>query len=358
MPTITCPVNQVVMPNTSSLYANVTYTPTGNDLSGKVVSSWCYPSFPALFQLGTTTTVTCSCVDEAGSIATACSFSIQVVDTVPPAIACVPSINTTPTPGFAYSIVNYTPNATDNSLVRSITCSPPFGSPFTLGSTLVQCFATDYAGNKSPNCSITVHVTQTTAPNITCPANVLVAPTPGQVTAQVIYTPTATDAGLVTGITCSTPSGSNFPIGVTQVSCVATNSAGLTSQPCLFNITVSIMTPPVIFCPSNVSVFVTSGLSTGLYIWQLPPAISNYGTATVRCNPVFGTTAFPVGLTTVACSATDVSGNQAFCSFTVRVVDNQYPLISCPQPISIPLSYGAATAIPSFPDFAQRSCYN
>ena len=97
------------------------------------------PVFPALFQLGTTT-VTCWCVDEAGSTATSCPSRIQGVDPVPAAIACVCSINTTPTPAFAHSSVGYTPNATDNSLVRSITCSPPFGSPFVLGTTTgVQC---------------------------------------------------------------------------------------------------------------------------------------------------------------------------------------------------------------------------
>ena len=347
IPTITCPVNQVLLPNASSIYANVTYRPATNAASGMVVSSWCYPAFPAVFQLGTTTTVTCACVDESGLVSPSCTFTIQIVDTIAPVISCVPSITSGPTQGFNYAVVNYSPNATDNSLVRSVTCSPAFGNPFAFGNTNVQCFATDYAGNKSPNCTIVVHVTETTSPNITCPANIVAPPAAGTTSLQVVFTPTAVDFGVVTNVTCSYKSGNYFQLGTTRVTCTATNSVGLVSQPCAFNVSIVSTTPPTIFCPPSATTFVTPGLSTGTYIWLQPNAIG-VGAVTVRCNPVFGTTLFPVGNTLINCTATDVSGNQAWCAFTVTVVDNNYPIISCPADLTIPLAYNSASAIPQF----------
>src|SRR5207245_2731631 len=39
---------------------------------------------------------------------------------------------------------------------------------------------------------------------------------------------------------------------------------------------------------------------------------------------------FPVGVTTVTNTATDASGNASSCTFTVTVLDNQNPTITCP----------------------------
>jgi hypothetical protein len=51
----------------------------------------------------------------------------------------------------------------------------------------------------------------------------------------------------------------------------------------------------------------------------LPPTASdNCPMVTAICNPPSGT-CFPVGTTTVTCTATDMSGNTATCSFTVSV---------------------------------------
>jgi hypothetical protein len=44
---------------------------------------------------------------------------------------------------------------------------------------------------------------------------------------------------------------------------------------------------------------------------------------------------FPIGVTTNTFRATDESGNSSTCSFTVTVVDNQSPVISCPGNISV-----------------------
>ena len=76
-------------------------------------------------------------------------------------------------------------------------------------------------------------------------------------------------------------------------------------------------TPPVITCPGNVSANTTPG-GTAVVNYPNPVATDNCSTPTVVCSPPSGS-AFPVGITTVTCTATDAAGNQASCNFTVLV---------------------------------------
>jgi hypothetical protein len=47
-------------------------------------------------------------------------------------------------------------------------------------------------------------------------------------------------------------------------------------------------------------------------------ATDNSGLVTLTCNPEFGHF-FPLGTTTVTCTATDPFGNTSTCTFTVTV---------------------------------------
>ena len=82
--------------------------------------------------------------------------------------------------------------------------------------------------------------TNGSAPIMTsCPADILDAPDAGLFTATVFWTsPTANDScdGLVQVI-CTPPSGSNFPLGITTVTCDAVNSCGV-SDTCSFEVDV------------------------------------------------------------------------------------------------------------------------
>ncbi len=53
---------------------------------------------------------------------------------------------------------------------------------------------------------------------------------------------------------------------------------------------------------------------------------------------------FPVGITTVTWTATDVNGNTATCTQNVTVTDNQPPLITCPADITLLADSGLCTA--------------
>ncbi len=77
-------------------------------------------------------------------------------DTEPPVITCPGNITVVGSPGQPTVVVNFPdPIATDDSGVASIVCTPPSGSAFRIGTTIVTCTATDTAGNQS-SCSFTV----------------------------------------------------------------------------------------------------------------------------------------------------------------------------------------------------------
>ncbi len=73
------------------------------------------------------------------------------------------------------AVVTYpTPTVSDNCDPSPVVvCAPSSGSLFPLGDTIVSCTATDMSGNIA-SCSFTVSVVDTTAPDIECPADLIV----------------------------------------------------------------------------------------------------------------------------------------------------------------------------------------
>jgi hypothetical protein len=61
--------------------------------------------------------------------------------------------------------------------------------------------------------------------------------------------------------------------------------------------------------------------------YPAPLASGGTGNVVVVCNPPSGSV-FPVGTTTVTCTATDAAGNSASCSFNVTVSDTEFPVAS------------------------------
>jgi uncharacterized repeat protein (TIGR01451 family) len=78
---------------------------------------------------------------------------------------------------------------------------------------------------------------------------------------------------------------------------------------------------PTITCPANVIVTApTPGATSVIVNYPAPATEDNCGVASVVCTPPSGS-AFPVGMSTVNCTATDTAGNTASCTFVVSVFD-------------------------------------
>jgi hypothetical protein len=315
-PVASCPANYYgVLPDDSCCKTlNFTATVTDN-CPGATIS--CTPPLDTCFPVGTTT-VTCIATDAAGNKDT-CQFTVTVEDETPPVAECPANISVNTAPGQCAASVNYTANVADDCPGATIVCAPPSGSSFPKGVTTVTCIAMDASGNQD-TCQFTVTVNDTEPPVANCPANVNVSNDPGQCAAVVNYTSSATDNCPGATIACTPPSGSSFPVGVTTVTCIATDAAGL-KDTCQFSVMVNDTEPPTAQCPANISV--NNNPSTPcdpVPVTYVASGNDNCsGPTTVVCNPPSGSS-FPLGITTVTCIATDAVGLKDTCSFTIAVL--------------------------------------
>ncbi|HSY51830.1 MAG TPA: HYR domain-containing protein [Thermoanaerobaculia bacterium] len=199
----------------------------------------------------------------------------------------------------------------------TVVCDHNSGDLYPIGETIVHCTATDSFGSASGN--FPVFVLDTTGPVVTVPADIITG------NPVVTYSASATDAvnGSVT-VNCSPTSGSTFPLGTTTVTCIAYDAQANIGTG-TFNVTVS--NGPVLTLPPNITAEATS--AAGAAVSYTVTATDN---ATINCTPASGST-FPLGTTTVNCSATAVTGSTSG-SFNVTVVDTTPPALSLPSPIT------------------------
>ncbi len=246
-------------------------------------------------------------------------------------ITCPPNITTKANdPNQCGAVVTY-PAPTGNAGCGVINCSPASGSFFPVGTTTVTCTST--AG---PTCSFTVAVQDTQAPTITCPANKTQANDPNQCGAVVTYSsPTVSDNCPGVTVMCTPASGSFFPVGTTTVTCTASDaSPNSPNASCTFTVTVQDTQAPVITCPANITTGTNS--ASGTAVTYTTTASDNCPGVTVTCTPASGSN-FPVGSTTVNCTASDASPNSpdATCSFAVTVIRVTYTIsdpLACTGP--------------------------
>lgn len=116
-----------------------------------------------------------------------------------------------------------------------VTCTPPSGGFFPVGTTTVTC--DPEAAGANTTSSVTVNDVQ--APVIgACPADIFVDAPPGALSMPVDFTdPGASDNCPGVGVACDPASGSAFPVGTTTDVCTATDAAGNTDG-CAFDVTV------------------------------------------------------------------------------------------------------------------------
>ena len=160
--------------------------------------------------------------DAAGSV-TSNAAAVSVTDTTPPVLT-LPSNMIVEATSAAGAVASFTPTATDNVGVTSLSATPASGSTFAIGTTTVNVIATDGAGNTA-NGSFTVTVRDTIAPVVTPPANVTVAATSSSGAVVSYSSASASDAVGVVSFAYSPVNGTTFAIGTTTVTVTARDAA-------------------------------------------------------------------------------------------------------------------------------------
>jgi hypothetical protein len=303
---------------TSRAGARLEYQATIIAYDGSVSNATCSPESPNTFMIGKTT-VSCSGADKFGAFVNG-QFFVTVVDRDKP-VAATSSSGAT---------VVFDAKATDAVYGDvATTCSPASGSTFGIGSTRVVCSATDDAGNKETG-GFDVVVTDQGKPIVIVPRNLRERATSAN-GATVSFSASATDrvSGRLNAV-CSPSSGSVFPIGDTSVTCRATDASGQVGE-ASFAVTVYDDGAPSLTSPSDQTVEATSrdGASASFSVAANDAIDGRIGAS---CSPASGSV-FPIGVSTVTCSASDKSGNAAApVSFKVNIVDSKGPAISITKP--------------------------
>ncbi|XP_022097569.1 uncharacterized protein LOC110983021 [Acanthaster planci] len=315
------------------------------DSAGNVVVSG------GMYELGITT-VTCS-VTDAATNSGSCQFAIEVVDLEPPFMACSNPVPIATDIGRPDTAVTWTqlPSATDNvDMMTSsdIRCTNDAGFAmvsggiYGVGTTTVTCSASDASMNTG-SCQFIIEVVDRESPQISCPNAVTSESTDiGRADAAVSWTsmPSATDNVDVftpRDILCLNEAGSAvisggvYDLGITIVTCTATDAA-LNTDSCQFTVEVIDTEAPDISCPNSViSVIVDSGQSTVAVSWismlSVSDNVDGLTLSDILCvgnagNIVVSGGMYGLGTTTVTCSVTDAALNTGSCQFTVEVTEN------------------------------------
>ncbi|MDT0554340.1 LamG-like jellyroll fold domain-containing protein, partial [Urechidicola vernalis] len=230
---------------------------------------------------------------------------------------------------------------------------------FNLGTTTITYTATDIGGNTVQD-TFTVTVIDNIDPVITCPT-----PAAQYVTDSNACDYTVINSGLNPTFTdnCSgatiendytntnTLDGASFPVGTTTVVWTVTDASG-NIDVCSIDITVVDEQAPIISgCSGDINVNNDSGNCYATVNYSVP-SIGSDNCSDATLSQTLGLVSgsqFPIGVTLVEYEAVDASGNTAICSFTVTVVDNEFPTITSLPTLNQDCSVTITTA-PTSPD--------
>ncbi len=333
--TITCPTNMAAAA-TGSGGATVFFTVTASG-GCSLPSVSANPPSGSTFPIGTTT-VSATAYDTCHNTNN-CSFTVTITN-APIVLNCPSNITVAASNGMGVTVF-FTATASGGcSPPPYVVASPPSGSTFPVGTTLVSVTASDHCGSSTNG---TFTVTVTSAPiAINCSSNLTVsAPGPGGAT--VFYNVTANGGcSPPPYVVANPPSGSTFAVGMTTVTAIASDTCG-NSNTCSFTVTVNPPTNSItINCSSNLTVSATG--PGGATVFFTATASGGCSLPYVNATPPSGST-FPIGTNTVTVTANDYCANSANCSFTVTVMPLSQPL----QTNSFPNA--SAQILLQFPDY-------
>jgi subtilisin-like proprotein convertase family protein len=277
--------------------------------------------------------VTLTVTDNNGNVST-CVATVTVQDIINPTVTCqniTVQLDGAGTVSIAATaLVN---SSNDNCGVVSTSASQTTFTCADLGANPVTVTVMDGSGNMG-TCVATVTVEDNINPTITCPSNLT-----RDASATCDYTAGGGEFDPSTTDNCSatishnyngggaTLNGETFPLGSTNVTWTATDPSG-NSVTCNITIVVEDNTDPVLTTPASFSQNVDLNQCDAVVTYVTSATDNCDVSVDIVCVPPSGST-FPVGPTTVTCTATDDAGNTDVSTFVVTVVENELPNAVC-----------------------------
>jgi Domain of unknown function (DUF5011)/HYR domain len=245
----------------------------------------------------------------------------------------------------AGAVVEYVnPAATDsNGAPAQVTCASSTGlhsgSTFPIGSTAIDCVAINSVGvSTMPVNLFNINVADTTPPLITIAGAAILTVEAG----AAFVDPGASAADLVSGAVAVSASNNVLPLvpGTYAVTYTATDLSGNTST-LLRTVIVRDTTAPVV--TTNGPIAPVQGNTLGGAVISFTASASDVvsGPLTASCAPASGSL-FPVGTTTVLCSATDLAGLTGTKSFSITVIDTVAPVVTLIGSAALSVEAGTA----------------
>ncbi|MEI6083253.1 MAG: HYR domain-containing protein [Verrucomicrobiota bacterium] len=276
---------------------------------------------------------------------------LQTVVIVPPAPP-VPTVNPLPSFTNACSVTLAKPTATDlcAGLLTGTTVNPTnYTAP---GTFIVNWVYTSPTGSSATQLQTVV----ISAPTPPVP-NVAVLPSFTNACSVTLAAPKATDTclGQLTGTT-SNPT--NYTArGTYLVTWIYTGRASTTATQ-LQTVVIDRSSPPTLQCPGNIVTGNTAGQCGAIVLYNTPVTTPNCSSATLTQLAGLPSGAkFPIGVTTNTFRVTDSETNSVQCSFTVTVLENQLPTLTCPGNISASTATGQCVSAPiTYPVTALDNC--
>ena len=287
-----------------------------------------------------TSQITFEYEDESGN-SSSCDVAVTVIDDVNPVITlCPPSVSIVVDANCSATLGDYVGDltATDNcTSVGNLTISQsPIPGTVISASQMVTMTVTDEEGN-AEQCAFTASISDTTSPVVTCPSDIQLAINSNceYVTPDFGPSITGTDncSALANMTISQNPLAGTTQNGITVVLITLTDEQGNGSQ-CNTTITPIDNQAPQITCPTPAPIDNGTACDFVLpYYGTSAPVIDNCSNFTITQSPAQGTIV-QTGTTQITLTVTDAGGNQAMCTFSLEVNENQAPTITCPSNIS------------------------
>lgn len=227
--------------------------------------------------------------------------------------------------------------------IVSRTISPP--GPFPVGEFSVTLTVTDDSG-QTDRCTTVLTITDP-PPSLVCPANITRVINPPAESAVINFTAAATDNCEGVVVVCLPPSGSTFDLGVTTVTCVATDSAGATAN-CSFSVNITQGdAPPEVFCRD---VFVDANNMCGAVVTPEDVDDGSFDeVGWITSMTLVPAGPYPLGETVVTLIVENDRGATDTCTATITVRDVSPPVMECPLDIVAILASGQNTVTVAYP---------